>query len=441
MVPCNVCPACVAMRQNDITQRAQVEARFCFVWMLTLTFDNKHLPKVLIPVDTGDVPSDVLDLPQVPSTPYDFDSVELDPVLCPVDDLPLTPEEIAQEREKVVARAVAYLERQKARKKEKYVPSGDVLFSEMPFADHTLLQSAIRHFREFVVKTPELAGRNLKYLAVSELGGEKGRPHFHVLLFLEHRPSDFLKGLHSYRSVSSDLIRPSVRSRLHDLIYNWWRDNWAVNVGSRKNPIWEPLYQFVLKPDPTVKSGFKCTFDCHLVENELTDAGFLDVAFYVSKYILKSSDREIKRKVFLQHSLDDATFSKFWRIVRSRMMISKGFGVHSETVVNDAGRHMIKPDPSVINELHNNVRLDAGKSPGPVFVNDSGEHRPLSRYYFDKCDDSGNYVLTLEDVRYIFERFDRDNFTPSFERGEDYINKQYSDFERRKKLMLSHEII
>lgn len=442
LVPCNVCPSCIALRQNDLTQRAQVEARYSFVWMLTLTFDDKHLPVTRVPLPGVPFDSDILDIPSVPSFSYDFDSVELDPVLCPVDDLPLSDAEIVASREAAYAAAREFHKKFKERKSSRFDGSSlSCSSASMPYADHTLLQVAIRHFREYISVTPELSSRNFKYLAVSELGGRKGRPHFHMLIFLEHRPDDFLVGLRSYRSVSSDLIKPSVASRLTKLVSDWWRVNWATNVGSRKNPVWEPLYTYVVKPDPSSRSGFKSTFDCHLVQNEKTDSGFLDVAFYVSKYIMKVSDREIKRKVFLQNALDEATFSKFWQLVRSRMMLSKGFGVHSETVVNESGRHCIQPDPSVISELSSNVRLDAGKSPGPIFVADSGVHRPLARYYFDKHDSSGNYVLTPSDIRYIFERFDRDSYVPSYERGSDFISRKRSEFSRRRSLMESHEIL
>lgn len=439
MVPCNVCPACVAMRQNDITQRAQVESRFCFVWFLTLTYDNAHLPRVKVPLDSSRVSVSDSPLPSFPVTPYDFESAEEDPIY--LDDLPLSDAELAQIPLKAAEAARAAIASLKARKKEKYEGVPDSVTSEyMPYADHTHLQSVIRHFREFVDTCPELQGRKFKYLAVSELGGQRGRPHFHVLLFFEHRPADFLLGLKSYRHFSSYMVRPSIRENLTLIIYNWWRDNWAVNVGSRKNPIWEPLYTFVRRPDPSSPSGFKCTFDCHFVANESTDAGFMDVAFYVSKYIMKSSDREIKRKVFLQNNLDDATFAKFWKLVRSRMMISKGFGTFSDTLVNDSGRHFIVPSSVVVHELHNNVCVDAGVSPGPVFIAADGVHRPLARYYYNKHFE-GQYVVTVDDIRFLYDNYDDSNDVPAFERGEDYINQQYADFARRKRQMINNEKI
>lgn len=47
-VPCGHCPQCVARKQNDIAQRVSMEAENNHVIFFTLTYDNKHLPKITI---------------------------------------------------------------------------------------------------------------------------------------------------------------------------------------------------------------------------------------------------------------------------------------------------------------------------------------------------------------------------------------------------------
>ena len=45
-VPCGVCKQCVAVKQMYLVQRVQMEARNCFLFFSTLTYDNVHLPKI-----------------------------------------------------------------------------------------------------------------------------------------------------------------------------------------------------------------------------------------------------------------------------------------------------------------------------------------------------------------------------------------------------------
>lgn len=430
-VPCNVCPSCVAMRQNDIVQRAQVEARFCHVFFLTLTYNNEHLPRISVPIgenapDSIEVPADFETgeiLSEDDFEEYDFDSVS-DPIY--VDDLPETDEEIAA---RLDAAAEEFLAK-KGQKKEYLLPDS-IKSTEMAYANHHHLQDVIRHFRNDSENWPEFAGRSLKYLAVSELGGKKGRPHFHVLLFVEKLLSDYLP---------DGFVRPAVFVGLENRISTWWKKNWAVNVGTKKFPKYEPLYTYVCRPDSSSPTGFKTTFDCHYVDPRATDAGTDDVAFYVSKYIMKTSDKEIHRKVFLRAVLSESEFTEFWKIVRSRMLISKGFGTHADTRVNDAGRHYAHHDPEVLRRINHDCRKGDKDTPGPVFITDLGVHRPLSRYYFDKVSD-GVKALTLEDVQFISDRFDRENNVPAYERGKEFVDRKVREFQKRVSLMESHEIL
>lgn len=45
-VPCGVCKECVALKQMYLVQRVQMEAKNCFLFFSTLTYNNEFLPHV-----------------------------------------------------------------------------------------------------------------------------------------------------------------------------------------------------------------------------------------------------------------------------------------------------------------------------------------------------------------------------------------------------------
>lgn len=47
-IPCGHCPSCIAVRQMYIVQRVQMEAFYNHLFMLTLTYNNEHLPHFIV---------------------------------------------------------------------------------------------------------------------------------------------------------------------------------------------------------------------------------------------------------------------------------------------------------------------------------------------------------------------------------------------------------
>ena len=97
--------------------------------------------------------------------------------------------------------------------------SGEI---KLNFADSKHIQDMFKRLRKlhgFPVK---------KYIAVSEFGGERHRPHWHLLLFVPKFDSD-------------DEYEPL---RIESYLYELFKTEWRINVGSNRKPKYEPLFTF-----------------------------------------------------------------------------------------------------------------------------------------------------------------------------------------------------
>lgn len=377
-VPCGHCPACVANRQSGFVQRVIVESKYNHIFFCTLTYDNAHLPCLSLEIPV--LPAS-LDTGFEPLIPFDFygDSENGEAA----NDRCFVPDETPQTE----------------------IEYRDI---DIAFADWRHIQLLMKNLRD----NYDFDGRSFKYVAVSELGKTTGRPHFHILFFLRKKPTDFDPSGHPIASV----LR-SLEDSLYKAVFHYW----ALNKGTRKHPVYEPLFRYAKQ----WKNG-KCftNFDLHWVDPSLTDGNEQNVAFYVSKYIMKTSEKEEKRKSFLSLNMPEDEFLSVWSIVKSRMSMSKGFGCDGvfETRFNETfedvplyeysalyddyvrsldgdmpdfdfldslGKRSIRtrsrilvPNDSALAELHKNVLSQSGKLPYPVFLGPDGKYRPLSRYYY-----------------------------------------------------------
>lgn len=180
-VPCGHCTQCLSSKSSALNQRVQVESLYNYVFFLTLTFDNNHLPF------------------------KDFGEHRL------------------------------------------YYAPWDYLTK--------MLKRARKHF-EF----------SFKYLFVNDYGSQNKRPHFHGLIFVP-------------KYCSESVYYPHV---LEKQLFDWFKNNQCVNIGSRKEPIYDPVYRYVTK---YVGGQLFRSFDLHLVENRNGDT--LSPSYYVSKYLYK----------------------------------------------------------------------------------------------------------------------------------------------------------
>lgn len=154
-------------------------------------------------------------------------------------------------------------------------------------------------------------GRSFLYYFVSERGSERGRPHVHGLVFIPKKKDDDV--------LYSSQLETSVRST----IFREWRRNY----GSNRNPIWKPLFTYM----SAFRHGrLNTNFDVHYVVPYSTAKGEDDVAYYVTKYVLKPNDKEKNLQSALKINLPEDEYREIWKLVKSRSICSKGFGASTD---------------------------------------------------------------------------------------------------------------
>lgn len=211
------------------------------------------------------------------------------------------------------------------------------------FADIRHLQLSIKRIRK-----NNLFGRPFSYLAVSERGFIKGRPHFHVMFFVAKESTD----------------NPFIVKVLERKMYWALRNEWRVFVGSRRNVAWRPLFTY---KERWRNGRLEKNYDLHYVDPATTEKGTDSVAYYVTKYCLKPSDKERRLQQALRLNLSPEEYEDIWSVVRSRFLISKHFGC----ATNDEW-----------SLLRSFVTRSASCSDGFKFFSASGDVYRLARYYY-----------------------------------------------------------
>lgn len=170
------------------------------------------------------------------------------------------------------------------------------------FADISDLQKMFKCLRK-----NNTFGRPFRYLAVSERGSERGRPHFHILWFLKMFPGEtFSDGL-------------SLQSLLYTSILHEWRRN----IGSTRSPVYRPLCTFARK---FYRGKLHTNYDTHFVVPSLTSAGISSVVFYVCKYMFKDDEHSESIRKALKLNLAYDEYRETFALVRSRYVASRSFG-------------------------------------------------------------------------------------------------------------------
>lgn len=159
---------------------------------------------------------------------------------------------------------------------------------------------------------------DLKYVMVTEYGGKKHRPHIHAILAVPRIKHNSLADEQFY-------IR-NVEKKLYDSFFLYW----SRNIGTRKNPVYDPLFTYAYN----VRSGHR-NFDCHYIDPSLSEKGESDVAFYISKYVLKYDGWVTRLQRALHLNLDPEDYVKVWKLLRPKRMVSKGFGKPRSAVALD----------------------------------------------------------------------------------------------------------
>lgn len=448
-VPCGHCADCVAAKQHSLIQRVQSESQYNHLFFATLTYDNDHLPRLTLEVPVTNDACALESVPEEHTGTLDFAGFDVpngsSPVLSEdtLDRLRALDDQIdaCLQDDDFTGHLDANDSNPLAHPDVVDGSTGEILCEEyktltLPYADIHHVQLLLKRLRD----NNPLKGRTIRYLAVSELGKQNGRPHFHILFFVEKRDEDF------YIDNGRKVVKPSfwynAENRLYMAVFRYW----AVNVGTRKNPIYEPLFTFRKR----FRAGKLYTnFDLHYVDPEQTTDGTANVAYYVTKYLMKASEKERRRQQFLRLNLDDAQYTAAWNTIKSRLLISKGLGLDArfETIEKTFAvrnencsccdyanyiQHIEElddlPDPDyspvsyvmkrtrimvpnfeLTEKLHKDVTIDAGVSPGPIFIGPDGVHRPLGRYYQRfEC------IYSTLDFLTIYLNYDDRNDTPRY---------------------------
>ena len=259
-VPCGNCRECISTKQDTYSVRSMVERSRSIPFFLTLTYDNKHVPRM-------DSVGDCLDRFAYPCYKHVSDMFK---------------------------------------RLRRYIEKTDSIRSL--FAEE--LEEKIYN-SDKVVKTPPF-----KYLAVQEYGKVNLRPHFHILLFVRI-PSAVARW--SRQSAEFNCWVTSIEGFLSQ----WFRRNWAINVGTKWQPKYETLYTYV-------RRGKYCTYDFHRVI-ETKSCSSNSPVYYVTKYLYKFNRRLEKFSKFVyaqfkQGKLSEERLHFFDKVSRMCAKTSNYFG-------------------------------------------------------------------------------------------------------------------
>ena len=426
-VPCGHCEQCIAARQNAFVQRVEAESRYNHLFFTTLTYDNAHLPRLTVDVpvlrtEIDGVTQDVVSLDLFDERDSD-EFLSLDAFGSDSVDVDLA---AARARGASSSELKQILDDSRQAVIDSHV-SGEYLDDVVDYESVTFAYADI-HDVQLLVKNVRdnnpLDGRCIRYVCVSELGKQNGRPHFHILWLVENRPGDFDPNGKPIASVLRTLEKS-----LRDCV----RKYWAVNIGTRKHPVYEPRFKYARKWS---FGRVYTNFDLHWVDPSLTPGQTSNVAYYVSKYMMKGSDRDLRRKLFLKLNLSEDEYESVWKVIKCRMTCSKGLGldarfetlektveevsyrplcdvasdmialddsddlpdydsiqlVHSKSFRVVKSRLMV-PNFELAEKLRSQLSFDKGSSPGPIFIDAQGNHRPLAHYYY-----RFGYILTVRDA-------------------------------------------
>lgn len=147
----------------------------------------------------------------------------------------------------------------------------------------------VQHIQNFIkrIRKRDVFGRPFKYFCASEYGGKNHRAHYHILFAVEKDTTKTVKEKQVEAVKFGKLIQ----------------QEWAINVGTRKNPIYEPLFTHKKK-----WQGGKLysNYDFHFIA-PLENAADDDVYYYVTKYVLKSDAHVAKIISLVRHLTEDPT--------------------------------------------------------------------------------------------------------------------------------------
>lgn len=279
-------------------------------------------------------------------------------------------------------------------------------------------------------------GIPFRYIAVTEKGTQKGRPHMHcLLLFKKEDIGDYYDAITFEQEHKFDLFQA-----------------WSINKGTKRTPIYETLSQYRTS---IRHHELRATYDFHYVNPAKTSGGITDAAFYVLKYMLKDTahDRKIKQALDYYYRaeaneetgeidiIEDEELKQeakdTWNTIRNRRNLSIAFGLN-DWFIEGKNREIKEQecDKDIINHIREGIEQSKrAKQPYALFYGvENLLTFPLSPYYKEK-----EFLYNMEDEITFWKNRPHD-IKDTEQRTTTELIKKFNDYERKLERLSEHEI-
>lgn len=208
--------------------------------------------------------------------------------------------------------------------------------------------------------------RPFRYVGVTELGSKRGRPHAHILFFIPKEPGDTVAEMLELEHV------------MFNAVLKEWRRN--TNGSRSRYADYEQCCTFIRR---VIRGKLRSTYDLHYVNPILTDGQEGDVAFYVSKYMMKESEQLKRLQRGLHMNLNEDEYKDTWKMVKPKWFSSPGFGLNAKFIK----LNVYEPSQKVLDYIRYCIEYSKKEFNSPKFINPiDGSTFPLSRYYVNRGD-------------------------------------------------------
>lgn len=235
-VPCGKCVECRAARYNAVLQRSLVESMTAYMFFVTLTYDNDHIPSLKFPDGT-----------------------------------------------------------------------------QIYFANYEDIILMFKRLRD-----ANVLDRDFRYLCVNEYGDKTNRPHFHVIIYVARLATD----------------NQTTPYWIEKTLYDNLKKFYAVNKGTRKDPVYEPLFTYITyMKDGKQRSNYEVKYVepsnkvREMTEFLIPDLATVKTTRYLTGYVQKPNNFDASvDKYLLKYKDDPILLKKLRALYRGQIRYSKGFG-------------------------------------------------------------------------------------------------------------------